>query len=391
MLPMRLGHLTDCYLPVLNGITTFVRVCRRAGEQAGVETYVFTSGHLGYPDAEPRVLRAPGLPLGRTGYAAYWRYPPAMLAQARRLDVLHAHHPFMALGQGAALRRQTGQPLVFTAHTRYDLYADHYLPFLPTRLARALMAALLRRVTRPVDLIIAVSAATETMLKAQGVTAPIEIIPNGIELERFTAAAPAGRAALGLPLDDFLALYVGRLGPEKNLPLLLDAFADAVQQSTAPLSLALVGSGALEADLRRQTDRLGLSGRVHFLGQQPNEAIPGLVATADAFITASLTEGHPITVIEALAAGQPVVALAVPGLRETITDGYNGLLAPPDPAALGAALARLAAASDLRAALRAGARASAAQYSITATTQRLIARYTDLLAATAARRAARVA
>ena len=98
---MRLGHLTDCYLPVLNGVTTFVRVCKRACEQAGVETHVFTSGHTTYPDSEAHVWRAPGLPLGKTGYYGYLGYPPAMLAQARQMDVLHVHHPFMAARQGA--------------------------------------------------------------------------------------------------------------------------------------------------------------------------------------------------------------------------------------------------------------------------------------------------
>lgn len=391
---MRLGHLTDCYLPVLNGVTTFVRVCKRACEQAGVETHVFTSGHTTYPDSEAHVWRAPGLPLGQTGYYGYLGYPPAMLAQARQMDVLHVHHPFMAARQGAALRRQGGQPLVFTAHTRYDLYARYYAPFLPAGPAAGLMAAWLRNIARHFDLIVAVSTAAETMLHAQGVTAPIVVIPNGIELDRFTAAGPASRVVLGLPADAFVALYVGRLGPEKNLPLLLEAFAHAraaapteLGQAPAPLALALVGGGPLEVDLRRQVDRLGLAGQVHFLGRQPNEAIPGLVAAADAFITASASEGHPITVIEALAVGQPVVAFDVPGIHETIHDGVNGLLAPaPNPAALGAALARLAAAPGLRQALSAGARASAAQYSITTTTARLIARYTDLLAATTARR-----
>jgi 1,2-diacylglycerol 3-alpha-glucosyltransferase len=385
---MRLGHFTDCYLPTLNGITTFVRVCKRACEQAGVETYVFTSGNTDYADDEPNVLRAPGLPLGATGYAAYLAYPPAMQAQARRMDVLHVHHPILAIRQGAALRRHAGQPLVFTAHTRYDLYARYYAPFLPPRLGAGLTAAWMRTISRQCDLIVAVSTAAESMLRTQGVTAPIEVIPNGIELERFTAAQPAARAALGLPARAFVAMYVGRLGPEKNLPALLDAFGHARAAAARPLVLALVGSGPLEDDLRRQAERLGLEGAVHFLGRRPNEAVPSIVAAADAFITASASEGHPITVIEALAAGQPVVAFDVPGIHETVQHEINGLLASPaaDPAELGAVLARLAAAPDLRRRLSAGARASSAQYDIRVTTSRLLARYTDLLAATAPRR-----
>ena len=65
---MRLGHLTDCYLPILNGVSIFVRTAKHAAEQAGVEAHIFTSGHTGYADDEARVWRAPGVPLGGTGY-----------------------------------------------------------------------------------------------------------------------------------------------------------------------------------------------------------------------------------------------------------------------------------------------------------------------------------
>jgi glycosyltransferase involved in cell wall biosynthesis len=98
-----------------------------------------------------------------------------------------------------------------------------------------------------------------------------------------------------------------------------------------------------------------------------------------------VTEGHPITVIEALAAGLPVAALDVPGIRETVRSGENGLLAEAGeddaghPAALGRALARLACEPALRQTLSAGARASAQQYSIEATTRQILGRYRDLL------------
>jgi glycosyltransferase involved in cell wall biosynthesis len=306
------------------------------------------------------------------------------------MDVLHAHHPLLAGRLAARAGRRGGQPVVFTSHTRYDLYAPYYLPFLPPRTAAALMGAALRRAARGFDLIIAVSAAAEAMLRALRVTAPIEVIPNGIALEPFVragqdgAGSAEGRRALGLPAESFVAIYVGRLGLEKNLPALLEAFACARRHAPG-MTLALVGGGPLEAELRQQARRLGMAQAVRFLGQHPNEAIPGLVAGADAFVTASTTEGHPITVIEALAAGLPVAALDVPGIRETVKSGENGLLAPaseaPDAnaAALGAALARLAREPALRHRLRAGAQASARQYSIEATTRQILGRYQDLL------------
>jgi glycosyltransferase involved in cell wall biosynthesis len=216
------------------------------------------------------------------------------------------------------------------------------------------------------------------------------VIPNGIALRPFVRAGQDGatgaeaRRVLGLPPEGFVAMYVGRLGLEKNLPALLEAFAHARREAPGT-TLALVGSGPLEAELRQQAQRLGMAGAVRFLGQHPNEAIPSLMANADAFVTASITEGHPITVIEALAAGLPVAALDVPGIRETVRSSENGLLAAASTdtaasaAALGAALARLAREPALRQTLKAGAQASAQQYSIEATTQRILGRYQDLL------------
>jgi glycosyltransferase involved in cell wall biosynthesis len=280
--------------------------------------------------------------------------------------------------------------VVFTSHTRYDLYARYYLPFAPPGVAEALMARALRRASRGFDLVIAVSAAAEAMLRAMRVEAPIEVIPNGIDLQPFAAAAPAARAALGLPAEAFVAMYVGRLGPEKNLPVLLPAFARAAAE-VPEMVLALVGGGPLEGALRRQAGALGVAGRVFFLGRQPNDVLPALLRAADAFVTASVSEGHPITLIEALAAGRPVAAFDAPGIRETVRDGESGLLAAPEAAALGAALARLAREPELRRRLGEGARQAAAQYDIRVTSARILKHYEALRQAKAQHRSGRAA
>jgi glycosyltransferase involved in cell wall biosynthesis len=143
-----------------------------------------------------------------------------------------------------------------------------------------------------------------------------------------------------------------------------------------------VGDGPLAGELRERAGALGLGERIHFLGRRANDAVPGVAAAADAFITASVTEGHPITVIEALAAGCPVLAFSAPGIGETVEHGRNGLLASAeDPAALGQVLVQLAEAPDLRQRLSAGARQSAQQYDIRLTTRRIQDHYEQLLKA----------
>ncbi|HLF26579.1 MAG TPA: glycosyltransferase [Anaerolineae bacterium] len=373
---MRAGQFTDSYLPILNGVSTFVHLFKQTLEKFGHEPTVFT---FGYTDrVEPGIVRSSGLPLGRTGYHVGLTYSQSAWALARTMDILHTHHPFACGTLAARLSRQLNRPLVFTNHTRYDYYAQHYLPFLPQRAALGLLGVWMRRFTQHCDLIIAVSAAAQTMLQALGVEAPIEIIPNGVDLQQFAQAGPAARSDLGVPAEAFVLMYVGRLGPEKNLSMLFEAFAHTAR-TASQATLVLVGDGPQDGLARERARELNLGDKVRFLGMRPYSEIPALLGAADAFITASITEGHPMTIIEALAAGRPVLAFDVPGIRETVIDGENGLLAPIDAAALGARMATLASDTGLQARLSDGARRSAVQYSMDITTRRILDHYERLL------------
>ena len=375
---MRAGQFTDSYLPIVNGVSTFIHVFTGALERLGHEPTVFTFGRAQNSHSAPRVIRSPGLPLGRSGYYVAPTYSRRAWSIARSMDVLHAHHPFVAGPLAARLRRQLNKPLVFTNHTRYDYYARVYLPFLPRRQAIGLLGAWMRRFVRQCDLIIAVSPSTHTMLTSLGVEAPIEIIYNGIDLERFARATPERRSNLGLPADAFVLMYVGRLGAEKNVDMLLEGYA--MMRHGAPQAvLALVGDGPHTPRLRERASQLGVADCVRFLGMQPYDRIPSLLGAADAFVTASITEGHPMTIIEALAAGQPVLAFDVAGIRETVIDGENGLLAHVSAQSLARNMTRVATDAGLRARLSAGARRTAARYEIETTAQRIVEHYEDLI------------
>ncbi len=375
---MRTGQFTDSYLPIVNGVSIFVQVFKQTLERLGHEPYVFTFGHTQYDDRESNVIRSPGLPLGSSGYHVGPRYSPHARALSRSMDVLHAHHPFVGGMLAARLSRQLNKPLIFTNHTRYDYYAHHYLRILPRRTALGLLGAWMRRFTRRCDLVIAVSRSAQSMLESLGVDTPIEIIPNGIDLHRFERATPLPKSDLELPPDAIVLMYVGRLGPEKNLNTLLESFAQA-RHSAPRMVLALVGDGPQAASVKKMISELNLDDSVRLLGMRSNDDIPSLLGASDAFVTASVTEGHPMTIIEALAAHRPVLAFDVPGIRETVVDGKNGLLAQIDARALAENMARIASDADLRARLSEGARHTATQYSMDITTRRIVAHYERLI------------
>ena len=155
----------------------------------------------------------------------------------------------------------------------------------------------------------------------------LTVIPNGIDPQPFQQAEPLPRQLLGIPEGVHLALAVGRLDAQKGLPDLLDA-AEWVMAKHATWHLALAGDGPLRNWLLERLARgKGLAGRVHWLGQRDD--IPQLLKTADVLVLASHWEGMPNVVLEAMAAGKPVVATRVEGTEDLVIPGQSGWLVPP--------------------------------------------------------------
>ncbi|MBI4876624.1 MAG: glycosyltransferase [Acidobacteria bacterium] len=164
---------------------------------------------------------------------------------------------------------------------------------------------------------------------------PAAVIPNGIEVGLYSRPRERWRAEQGFHEDDLLAVSVARLDEQKNPLGLIEAFTRALGGDRR-WHLLLAGDGSLREAVRR-----GASDRVHLLGVRSD--VPELLSACDLFALASHWEGHPMAVMEAMAAGLPVVATAVGGVPELVADGVTGLLAPPgDTAAFAGALAEAA-------------------------------------------------
>ncbi len=345
--PLRIGLYTECFRPVRNGIVTSIESLVLAARAGGHVVRVVAPATPGFVDPDSDVVRLPSLPLPtRTGYRLPLSGGPPV-----ELDVLHAHSLFLtgALAVRGARRRRV--PLVFTYHTRLEAYA-HYVPLAP-RLTRALAAALTRRFASAADVIVVPTLAMRARLRTLGVGRRIVVIPSGIDVAAFEAGRrrPGVRARLGAAGDVPLVLAVGRLGREKNLELVLRAFAALALPAAR---LAIVGDGTHGGALRRLAKRLGVAERTTFVPSVERAALPDLYASADVFAFASASETQGLVLAEALAAGLAVVAVDGPVTRE-ILGGAGRLVAgrpeafaralretlarPPDPAA-GRAVAR---------------------------------------------------
>jgi len=216
-----------------------------------------------------------------------------------------------------------------------------------------------RLVGRFVDQYIAVSEANARYLtEEKGLPArKVGVIWNGIDLTRFEPArvAPPGiKKSVGCNDGDPLLLVVGRLEPQKGHRVLLDAFP-AVSRDFPRARLVCIGEGALRSELESKARSLGLEGNVLFVGYQSN--VPDWLAAADVTVLPSFYEGLPLTAIECLASGKPMVATSVDGTPEVVVNEKTGLTVPPgDAELLAAALCRLLREPELRRQLGAAGR-----------------------------------
>src|SRR5258706_4076025 len=377
---MRIGMMADTYKPYVSGITTYIALNKRALELAGHEVYVFPFGDFDYGDDEARVIPNPGLPLADTGFYLSLRYKTAAKKLLQTMDVVHVHHPFIS-GRLALRYCRTKQiPVVFTNHTRYDLYAQARMPNLPEEVSHGLLQAYMPDFCEAVNLVISPSEGMKKILREFKVESQIEVVPNGTDLQPFHQAEPLTRTEFGFSKEDILLVYAGRIAPEKNLGFLLQAFA-GVAHTIPNVYLLIVGGGQKEHEdeIKPLAGELHIEDRVKFTGMVPKDKLPGYLAMCDVFVTSSVTEVHPFSVIEAMATGLPVVGIHSPGVSDSIIDGVTGLLSTNDIAAYTAKLTYLCMHKNLQKELGAQALKDSEQYSIERTTKIMLSHYNRLL------------
>jgi 1,2-diacylglycerol 3-alpha-glucosyltransferase len=377
---MRIAMMADVYKPHVSGITNYIDLNKRYLEKAGHEVFVFTFGNQDYHDDEPRVIRSPGLPLVDTGYYLSFRHTAAAKKLLQTMDIVHVHHPFLSGRLALRYCEPLQIPTVFTNHTRYDLYAQAYLPIVPEDISDGLLQAYMPPFCEAMSLVISPSAGMERILRGMGVTSPISIIPNGVELQSFYQAEQISRADFGFKENDVILVYAGRIATEKNLVFLLQSFA-GVAQAFNHVYLMILGGGQkqIEDETKQLAAQLNLNQRVRFTGFISYEKIPSYLAMCDAFVTASVTEVHPLSVIEGMAAGLPVVGVDSPGVGDTIEDGKTGFLTTQDLASFTAKLTRLCLDASLRRQMGDAARQASTRYAIERTTKTMLEQYERLV------------
>jgi 1,2-diacylglycerol 3-alpha-glucosyltransferase len=384
---MRIGMLADTYKPYISGVTNVIDLTKRYLETHGHDVYVFAFGDEDYQDDEPNVIRSPGLPLVDTGFYFNVRYSSKARQLLRTMDIVHVHHPFLSGRLALWYCKPRGIPIVFTNHTRYDLYAQAYFPVLPDGIGDAFLKAFIPGFCDSLDMVVAPSAGLKKVLERAGVTNHIEVVPNGVDMAPFRGdISPVDRSGLCFNNESVVLAFSGRIAPEKNLPFLLRAFNGAAQ-AYDDLCLLVIGDGPERENLEDRVRHMGISDRVHFTGMVDYSQIPSYLIASDVFVTASVTEVHPLSVIEAMGAGLPILGIESPGVGDTVTDGEDGFVVPEeDLAAFTAKMVRLATDAELRKKMSNKARQNSERYNYERTSQQMLELYQKVVASNLDRR-----
>ncbi len=324
---MNILMMTNTFTPHVGGVARSVETFSQAYRYIGHRCLVVAPTFSDKPAREIDVLRVPAVQHWNGSDFSMPLPIPHLLTRSLEdfePDLIHAHHPFLLGDTALRLSAQYDVPVVFTHHTMYEKYT-HYVPGDSPRMQRFAID-LAVGYANLCDAVIAPSETIAEILRARGVTTRVEVIPTGIDPVCFQAGdGAATRAELGIPPGAVVVGHVGRLAPEKNLEFLSEAMATFVATTKGAHAL-VAGDGPSRDCLTAAFARRGLADRFHLLGHLDLPHLAGVYRAMDVFAFASQSETQGMVLVEAMAAGVPVVAVDAPGVREVLRDGNNGRL-----------------------------------------------------------------
>lgn len=330
---MVIGFFTDTYRPQVNGVTENVETTAENLRRRGHKVYIFAPKVKGYIDKDPdvirldsvRYVRVPDQRLGHPNSISHF-----LKLTNKKFDVIHCHGgggSINLLGYQVAVMR--GVPLILTYHTLFVQYSHYILK------GKVITPSMIKRMSKLVcnmaDVVIVPSSKVEDELLGYGVSKPILIIPGGIDARKFSNGDKKYlRNKFSISDEKKIILYAGRLGKEKNVSFLINAFQKVLEVEKDVIFL-IVGDGPEKKTLIAHAKKHGIYDHILFSGFIPQDHMPDVYASADVFTFASLSETQGLVVAEAAAAGVPVVAVSDKAICEMVQHKKTGFVSGQSP------------------------------------------------------------
>ena len=332
---MRIGLFTDTYPPFINGVSTSVLMLKQGLEKLGHEVYVVTVNDESFSyKEEDGILKIPSFPIGLMNFRQTGIYPIKAfnIIKKWKLDIIHSHTEFSIGTFARLISKQLNIPLVHTYHTMYEEYIYYITKGYFNSASKKLVEYLtLFLCDKTIDELIVPTEKTKELFKDKyKVKREVYVIPSGIDTTRFYNENIDKneiinlKKDLGLKKTDFIVLYVGRIAKEKSIDFLINNF-NSVLNRIPKAKMIIVGDGPDIKDLIDLTRKKGLENKIIFTGKAPWTDVPKYYSLCDLFVTASKTETQGLTVMEAMGASKPVVAIRDESFELMITDKKDGL------------------------------------------------------------------
>ncbi|MFH1575574.1 MAG: glycosyltransferase [Candidatus Nealsonbacteria bacterium] len=316
------------YYPVVGGIETWTRhISQNVSKNA--EVFVVTGQVKNQPKKEQtgnlQIIRTSFFVLKNLSHSPliytisllpFIFFRSLIIIKKEKINISHCHG-FLSSILGFCLSKITGVPYITTVQ-RLEFKRNPFKNF----------------IYRNAILCIGASRAIGEYFKEIGCK-NVEVIPNGIDLEKYKTLERKPHAG-------FVVMTIARLEKVKGINYLIEAAARSELRRRSDLQILVVGDGSERKNLENLVEKLGLKEKVKFLGEIPNEKIPEHLAIADCFVLPSTREGFGIVILEAQAAGVPVIGTKVGGILDLIEDQKTGLLvAPENPQAIAEAISKI--------------------------------------------------
>lgn len=334
---MKIAMMTNSYKPFVAGVPISIERLSEGLRANGHEVVVFAPDYEGQEE-DDHIVRYRALVKGIVnGFSVPDSLDPKIERRFREenFDIIHVHHPMLIGRTALYLSRKYHVPLCYTYHTRYEQYL-HYvmkLHFLQNTITKyeftkKIVQYYVNNYASQCDIVFAPTPSMQAYLEEKGGGAEIAVLPTGLGKDSFAADEQEAGYLRELLRGEkkYLFCTVARLAKEKNLDFLFRALAIRKEKHTADFRLAVVGDGPYREKLCSLAEELGIREDIAFVGAVPNEKIKNYCRAADLFLFSSLSETQGIVLLEAMAAGTPVLALRASGVRDVVVNGRNGYM-----------------------------------------------------------------
>ncbi|MDF1622475.1 MAG: glycosyltransferase, partial [Pseudohongiella nitratireducens] len=385
--PLKVAMFTNNYLPYIGGVPISVDRLRRGLIHEGHQIKVVAPHYQHEDDSDQDVCRVSSLlPLpGTKEFKVANIFTPRIWREVKQFapDIIHVHHPFWLGWVGQLLGRMLRVPVIYTYHTRLEHYA-HYVP-LPGPLFRNVVAhTMIRRFANRCNAVIVPTSSAEEYLRTIGVRRPVLVQPTGIEYQRFSEAIPASelqsmREQLGLSADKRVLVSISRLSKEKNIVFMFQAMKE-LRDRGCDFHLLVIGDGPDRRLLEDKIQELGLEEHITLVGSVPPPQMALYCQLGDIFVFTSRSETQGMVILEAMAAGLPVVAIRSSGIEDIVRHNYNGFKTASQMSQWVERVAMLIDDEALRTQLAGQAQSFASEYGIAPFTSSVVGLYDNVLA-----------